>query len=119
MNCGKNQAALQSEIVDSKSDLEHHLGKPVNFFAFPFGKRENMSAQAVALAGSAYSHFVSSFGGENLPQKGQDRQHLLRKNFHPNLWELELELQSVFDLRKSREREFPPGLTWDANIELA
>jgi hypothetical protein len=48
-----------------------------------------------------YAFFDSSLGGENLPRTGACRQHLLRKNFYADPWELELELQSVFDLVQS------------------
>jgi len=101
MNCGcADRAVLHEEIVSSRRSLEEHLGKPVDLFAFPFGKNENISAQAAALAASTYAHFVSSFGGENMPRRDGWQQHLLRKGLHTSLWESELELQSVFDLRK-------------------
>jgi hypothetical protein len=106
MNCGcMDHATLHDEIVRSRGDLEKQLGRSVSLFAFPFGKNENISPLAATLAGSAYSHFASSFGGENMPQKGQKHQHLLRKNLHASLWELELELQSVFDLRTPQNKE--------------
>jgi len=98
-DCGSSdQNRLEQEIAGSRSDLESRLGRPSRFFAFPFGKRENMSAEAKHLAASTYSIFLSSFGGENLPQKGTGRQHLLRKGFYYDPWELELEMQSVFGL---------------------
>jgi hypothetical protein len=74
------------------------LGKPVRFFSFPFGKHQNMSPEAVELATSTYGAFVSSFGGENLPGRAISHQHLLRKSLYADARELELELQSVFDL---------------------
>lgn len=98
MDCGTpDSAKLSPEIIGSKDDLEAQLGKSVALFAFPFGQRENMSSEAMRLAASAYSHFVSSFGGEG-PSSGKNLQsHLFRKNFYASKWELELELQSVFD----------------------
>ena len=98
-DCGATDSArLHEEIAGSKRDLEKALGKPVKFFAFPFGKPENISQAAAELAASTYDFFDSSLGGENLPDGGPCRQHLLRKNFYPDPWELELEMQSVFDL---------------------
>lgn len=98
-DCGATDSArLHEEIVGSKKDLEEALGTPVRFFAFPFGKPENISQTAAELAASTYDFFDSSLGGENLPAGGPCRQHLLRKNFYPDPWELELEMQSVFDL---------------------
>lgn len=104
-DCGSTDLeTLRSEIIGSKNELEAHLKRPVNFFAFPFGKPENMSAEAKHLAASAYKHYVSTFGGESLPQVGKLPSHLLRKAFYGNLWELELELQSVFDAVDSIKR---------------
>jgi peptidoglycan/xylan/chitin deacetylase (PgdA/CDA1 family) len=98
-DCGSDdRARLESEIVGSRRDLEDHLGKPVEFFAFPFGQRENMSPEALRLAQECYPYFVSGFGGENHFASSTDNQHLLRKNLYSNAWEQELDLQSVFDM---------------------
>jgi peptidoglycan/xylan/chitin deacetylase (PgdA/CDA1 family) len=98
-DCGAtHQERLTTEIVSSRDELERRLEQPVKFFAFPFGQTGNMSDEAVAIAADTYEHFVSCFGGENLPGESRDApQHLLRKNFYPDPWELELELQSIFD----------------------
>lgn len=98
MDCGtRDRSKLQAEIAGSKEDLETQLGKSVSLFAFPYGQRKNMSPEAMQLAASVYSHFVSSFGGEASPVKNKLSSHLFRKNLYANQWELELELQSVFD----------------------
>src|SRR2546429_6453382 len=89
---------LQSEILGSRNDLEARLTRPVEFFAFPYGKHKNMSSEAKRLAASAYTHYVSFLGGESLAKAGQSQTHLFRKKFYRSQWELELELQSVFDL---------------------
>jgi peptidoglycan/xylan/chitin deacetylase (PgdA/CDA1 family) len=91
-----DRTTLVREIGGSKEEIEAHLGAPVRFFAFPFGKRENLSAQAIEIAASMYPYFVSGLDGENLPNKTTNLPHLFRKNLYPNRWELELELQSVF-----------------------
>jgi hypothetical protein len=56
------------------------------------------------LAVFTYAHVLSDFGGENLTGIGRSNGHLFRKNFYSNLWELELELQSVFDLVAARQK---------------
>jgi peptidoglycan/xylan/chitin deacetylase (PgdA/CDA1 family) len=99
IDCGEaDSKILKAEIMGSKNDLEERLQIPIRFFAFPFGGRENMSLEAMQMAASAYSHFVSGFGGENRPAIEASTPHLYRKNLYRSLWELELELQSIFDL---------------------
>jgi peptidoglycan/xylan/chitin deacetylase (PgdA/CDA1 family) len=98
-DCGStDRTTLEQEIIGSRNDLESHLGKPVGFFAFPFGKYENMSSEAVKVATSTYRHFASGLGGENLHDRAAGNQHLFRKGLYADPWELELELQSIFDL---------------------
>jgi len=61
------------------------------------------------LATSAYPHVLSDFGGDNLPNIGIKKAHLFRKNAYLDLWELILELQSVFDLIAAIKRPFSDG----------
>src|SRR5579859_6618485 len=98
-DCGSvDRTRIEWELLGSRHDLEGHLGKPVSFFAFPFGQPKNISSDAIEVAASTYSYFASCLGGENLPnQVIEGRHHFLRKTFYSDLWELELELQSVFD----------------------
>ena len=97
-DCGsKDKLRLDFEIAGSKFDLEQRLQGTVNFFAFPFGQPENMSAEALEIARTHYPFFVSGFGGENHCGRSNG-QHLLRKNLYANSWELELELQGIFDI---------------------
>ena len=92
-----DRAILRQEIVESRSEIEVQLGAPVQVFAFPFGGRRNISAEAEAIAASAYGHFASGFGGDNMPHTASCNGHLFRRNLYAHPWELELELQSVFD----------------------
>lgn len=116
-DCGATDPSrLRSEIVGSRVDIEVRTGKPVPYFAFPFGKYENISLHALKMAGDTYSYFASSFGGENHANQTTTQQHLFRKNLYTSLWELELELQSVFDwvdafkrLFRSSPRPVPRG----------
>jgi peptidoglycan/xylan/chitin deacetylase (PgdA/CDA1 family) len=116
-DCGSlDRTKLEWELVGSRHDLEDRLGKPVGFFAFPFGKHKNISPEAIEVAASTYSYFASCLGGENLPDqlvKGQH--HFLRKTFYSDLWELELELQSVFDLVDAIKQRMGRGQAESAN----
>lgn len=104
-DCGaSNQAALEEEIVGSREDLERHLGKPTRFLAFPCGKAENMSPMAIRLARSSYECCFSTLGGENFPGDTDAGQPLGRKGLPADLWELELSLQSVFELVRRAKR---------------
>ena len=98
---------LQPEIIGSRQVLEGHLKEPVALFAFPYGKPKNMSRVAMDLAASTYRHYLSSFGGECLATAEKLESHLFRKNFYGNQWELELELQSVFDFVDSIRHTLP------------
>ncbi len=107
IKCGiADRATLQEEIVGSKTDFENQLGETPRFFAFPYGNRQDLPPEAVEIAASAYPHFLSAFGGENVTGKGQRNSHLFRKNAYPEPWELELELQSIFDIAESVKRAF-------------
>ena len=109
-DCGStDRKKLEEEIVGSKNLMERRLEEPVRFFAFPFGDRCNVSSEAMRLAISAYPHVLSDFGGENLPDRGTNRRHLFRKNAYLDLWELVLELESVFDLIAAIKRPFSHG----------
>lgn len=104
-----DRACLTDEIAGSKNEFKSRLGEEPRFFAFPFGTREDMPAEAVQIAEGAYPHFLSAYGGENFPEPQSGNSHLFRKNAYPEPWELELELQSVFDFVESVKRMFRAG----------
>lgn len=66
--------ALNYELIQSKRDLEQHLGKPVNFMAYPSGKSNASVRQAVATdgylgsAGTWYSKTQSMGNILNMPR---------------------------------------------------
>jgi len=99
-----DRAQLMQEIAGSKEDFKSRLGDDPRFFAFPFGTREDMPFEAIHVAESAYPHFLSAYGGENFPDAATGNSQLFRKNAYPEPWELELELQSVFDFVESAKR---------------
>lgn len=97
-DCGSTDlAALEREILGSKADLEQRLGRSVKFFSFPWGQPANMSPEAVQLAKATYPYVFSAYGGVNLPARDSTSCHLLRSSHISDLWELELELQSMLD----------------------
>jgi hypothetical protein len=100
-DCGSSdEAALRREIVESKADLEALLHTRQRFFAFPWGQPANMSAPALHLAHTTYRYVLSAYGGYNLPGASRRWWHL-RRCPHPNhLWELELQAQSLLELRE-------------------
>jgi peptidoglycan/xylan/chitin deacetylase (PgdA/CDA1 family) len=105
IRCGfVDRSVLRDEIIGSRDDFERNLGAAPAFFAFPYGDRANMPLEAMALAASAYPHFLSSYGGENFPDAPQGNAHLVRKKSYAEPWELELELQSVFDFVDTTKR---------------
>jgi peptidoglycan/xylan/chitin deacetylase (PgdA/CDA1 family) len=132
IRCGlADRAQLVQEIAGSKEEFRSRLGEDPRFFAFPFGTREDMPAAAIHVAETAYPYFLSAYGGENFPDPASGNAHLFRKNAYPEPWELELELQSVFDFVEGVKRmlhlgrkELPeslrvPGATAGPSLETA
>ena len=96
-DCGSSDIqALTHEIVGSKQELEQRLGVPITLFSFPWGKPANMSESAIRLATANYANVFSANGhaihaNAKLPA-------VLDRVGHPNdLWELELNLQSILE----------------------
>jgi hypothetical protein len=62
----------------ARDELAELLGRPVRYFAFPFGRRHNLTAECVQLAREAgYEAVCSAYGGYNLP--GDEAFHLRRR----------------------------------------
>jgi len=79
---GRNHQAIphlsdksrDEELLGSMRDLEHELGKPPHFFAYPFGARDAKSEQAVRQAG-----YIAAFSiTEGMVQPGDDMFHIKR-----------------------------------------
>ena len=69
--------ALHFEVVSAGESLQAALGRPVRYFAFPYGHYANLSGNAFALAHEAgYEAVCSGYGGFNFP--GGDTFHLQR-----------------------------------------
>lgn len=73
-----DQKILADEIVRSRDELQQQLGTRIRYFAFPFGRQKNLTAQAVWMAHEAgYDGVCSAYGGYNVP--GGDAFHLRRR----------------------------------------
>jgi peptidoglycan/xylan/chitin deacetylase (PgdA/CDA1 family) len=72
-----NQRVLNYELLDSRDVLQRLVGRPVRYFAFPFGQPNNMSPRALRAAREAgYEAVCSAYGGLNF--SGDEAFHLLR-----------------------------------------
>ncbi|MHB1035759.1 MAG: polysaccharide deacetylase family protein [Pirellulales bacterium] len=68
---------LHDEVVTAGEELQNALGRPVRYFAFPFGQCGNLSPRAFHMAYDAgYEGVCSAYGGFNFP--GDDAFHLQR-----------------------------------------
>jgi peptidoglycan/xylan/chitin deacetylase (PgdA/CDA1 family)/folate-dependent phosphoribosylglycinamide formyltransferase PurN len=105
--CSHNATRLQDEIAGSKRELESHLGKQIEFFSFPFGLPENISAEAGEIAQRTYPYIFSAFGGDNMPIADSGRH--LKRWCHPNsLWDLELQIQGALEPKPHFELAVEP-----------
>ncbi len=72
-----DRGLLRREIVAAKERLQTAVGRPVRYFAFPYGQHANLSPAAFELAEEAgYAGVCSAYGGFNFP--GDDPFHLQR-----------------------------------------
>jgi peptidoglycan/xylan/chitin deacetylase (PgdA/CDA1 family) len=98
---------LAEEIVGSKNELGSALGCDVRYFAFPYGKHENLSSVAFRIAFEAgFDGVCSAYGGYNFPN--DDAFHLRR--FHADGEFIRFKNWLTIDPRKLRlQRDFDPG----------
>lgn len=72
-----DEATLRDELIGSKHELEDMIGRPVRYFAFPYGLPRQITPAAVrVLREAGYEAICSAFGGYNFP--GDDSFHLQR-----------------------------------------
>ena len=67
---GLNNDQLEEEMLGSKQELEATTGKGVDLFAYPNGRRQDITRQVVALAARHFRGAVTTEPGRNHP--GQD-----------------------------------------------
>jgi peptidoglycan/xylan/chitin deacetylase (PgdA/CDA1 family) len=73
----RDSERLWYELAGGKEDLERLTGKPVRYFAFPFGQHSSLNRDAFRLARDCgYEAVCSAYGGYNFP--GDDSFHLQR-----------------------------------------
>jgi peptidoglycan/xylan/chitin deacetylase (PgdA/CDA1 family) len=98
---------MVDEIVGSKRELEAAIDCKVRYFAFPYGKHENLSGEAFHIAFEAgFDGVCSAYGGYNFP--GDDPFHLRR--FHADCEFIRFKNWLTIDPRKLRmQRDFEPG----------
>jgi peptidoglycan/xylan/chitin deacetylase (PgdA/CDA1 family) len=86
------------EVAGSGRDLQAMTDRPVRYFAFPFGQRQHLHAEAFRVAAEAgYEGVCSAYGGYNYP--GGDPFHLQR--IHGDPVTLRLKNDVTFDPRKA------------------
>ena len=96
---------LKYELVDAGRELARLIARPVRYFAFPFGRYENLSAAAFAMAREAgYEAVCSAYGGYNTP--GDDPFHIQRIGVNADL--IGLQNWLTFDPRKLAVRRYQP-----------
>ncbi len=82
---------IRDEVVASRDELAERIGRPVRYFAFPFGMHVNLNSQVFQLAQDAgYEAVCSAYGGYNFP--GDDPFHLQRIHGDPQFVRLRNDL---------------------------
>jgi peptidoglycan/xylan/chitin deacetylase (PgdA/CDA1 family) len=77
------QDVVWNELVASRDDLRRELGIEEPVFAYPYGGRENMTPERLALVKQAgYRGCLSAYGGSNIG--AIDRYNVVRRGIH---WE--------------------------------
>lgn len=79
-----DEERLRHEVVDAREELQALVGRPVRYFAFPFGQYVNMNSRAIELARQAgYEGVCSAYGGYNVP--GDDDFHIQRTSANESM----------------------------------
>jgi peptidoglycan/xylan/chitin deacetylase (PgdA/CDA1 family) len=104
-------AVVRNEIVEAKDELEQMIGKPVRYFAFPYGMPQHLTQVAIEMVSEAgFAGFCSAYGGYNIV--GRDAFHIRRIHGDPEFVRLRNWLG--FDRRKLKRepdvRYFLPPL---------
>jgi peptidoglycan/xylan/chitin deacetylase (PgdA/CDA1 family) len=94
---------LHQEVVEPREMLERLTGRPVRYFAFPYGLRGNLNVSAFQMAYEAGYHGVcSAYGGYNFP--GDDAFHLQRIHGDPEM--VRVKNWVTLDPRKRRTERY-------------
>lgn len=93
-----DEQRLHEELIQPQHELQELIGKPVRYFAFPYGQPDNLSPAAFHLARGAYDGVCTAYGGYNFP--GGDAFHIERIAVDEEL--LRLKSWVMLDRRKIR-----------------
>lgn len=78
-----DQELLADEVIQAAIDIEELIGKPVQYFAFPFGQRENLNHGVFSmLKEHGFLGVCSAYGGWN--KVGGDSFHIQRIHGDPS-----------------------------------
>ena len=78
---GEPEAKVRAELAESRDALMRELGVVDPIFAYPYGKRENMTSERLDLVRQAgYRACLSAYGGSNIATV--DRFNVLRRGIH-------------------------------------
>ncbi len=103
---------LHREIVGAGEALADAVGRPMRFFAFPFGHYRNITPASLCMARQAgYEAVCSAYGGYNFP--GDDPFHIQRIPADP--WTIRLKNWTTIDPRKLGIPRYET-LTGDADL---
>lgn len=79
-----SDSELRSEITDVRKRLQDWTGQSIDYFAFPYGLKQNISQEAIDVVfESGFKCFLSAAGGVNWPGKGAS--HLQRIHGDPGM----------------------------------
>ncbi len=104
-----NRKQLEFEVVACGRELAQTLGRPVRYFAFPYGQADNLNPAAFGLARAAgYEAVCSAHGGYNWP--GGDAFHFRRVHgdqdiIHLKNWVTLDPRKLLADARRLREEQ--------------
>jgi peptidoglycan/xylan/chitin deacetylase (PgdA/CDA1 family) len=94
---------LCDEVVVAGEELQAAIGRPVRYFAFPYGQHANLNPAVFQMAYDAgYEAVCSAYGGFNFP--GDDAFHLQR--IHGDADMIRLKNWATVDPRKKRTRRY-------------
>ena len=94
---------LADEVILASQEIEELIGKPVQYFAFPFGQRENLNHSAFAmLKEHGFLGVCSAYGGWN--PIGGDSFHIQRVHGDPSFERVKNWLS--FDPRVARVKPY-------------
>ncbi len=95
-----DRARIEDEVIRAKGELEQMIGRPVRYFAFPFGMPGQLTQAAIEVVSEAgFAGFCSAFGAYNLV--GRDSFHIRRFHGDPEFARLQNWLS--IDPRKVRK----------------